>query len=69
MEWFRQWKKYTGFDSEAQDGAGQARGHPGPIDNALLFKSNSNILLSLIMYIYNVYPLRFCSALCQFLVL
>ena len=38
VKWFRQWKKYTGFDSGDQDSAGQASGHPGPIDNTNLLK-------------------------------
>ena len=38
MEWFRQWKKYTGFDSwPDQETAGQASDHPGPIVNGTLF--------------------------------
>ena len=38
MGWFRQWKKYTGFDSEDQETAGQASAIPGPIVNSTLFK-------------------------------
>uniref|UniRef100_A0A1X7UAM8 DUSP domain-containing protein n=1 Tax=Amphimedon queenslandica TaxID=400682 RepID=A0A1X7UAM8_AMPQE len=40
VEWFRQWKKYTGFDSWDQDSAGQASAHPGPIFNGTLFIGN-----------------------------
>ncbi|XP_019855259.1 PREDICTED: spore wall protein 2-like [Amphimedon queenslandica] len=38
VKWFRQWKKYTGFDSWDQETAGQASAHPGPVDNGTLFK-------------------------------
>ena len=37
MEWFRQWKKYTGFDSWDQETAGLPSAHPGPIVNGTLF--------------------------------
>ena len=40
MKWFRKWKKYTGFDSWDQHTAGQASVHPGPIDDAILFKGS-----------------------------
>ncbi|XP_011407941.1 PREDICTED: probable serine/threonine-protein kinase kinY [Amphimedon queenslandica] len=39
-DWFKRWKKYTGFDSMDQETAGLPSGHPGPIDTAILFKSN-----------------------------
>jgi len=36
--WFRQWKKFVGFDSRDQSGAGDEQNNPGPIDNSCLFQ-------------------------------
>lgn len=35
--WFKQWKKYVGFDSWDMFGAGDPNLFPGPVDNASLF--------------------------------
>ncbi|XP_031976972.1 ubiquitin carboxyl-terminal hydrolase 4 isoform X5 [Corvus cornix cornix] len=35
--WFKQWKKYVGFDSWDMFGAGDPNLFPGPVDNAGLF--------------------------------
>ncbi|XP_072914832.1 ubiquitin carboxyl-terminal hydrolase 15-like [Hemitrygon akajei] len=47
--WFKQWKKYVGFDSWDKYQMGDQNVYPGPIDNSgllkeLLNKSNSSIL-------------------------
>ena len=34
--WFKQWKKYVGFDD--WDMVGETAANPGPIDNSMLFK-------------------------------
>ena len=38
QKWFKQWKKYTGFDSWDQHSAGETSAHPVPIYNDYLFK-------------------------------
>lgn len=40
--WFKQWKKYVGFDTWDTVGAGEQSAHPGPIDNGPLFKDEEN---------------------------
>lgn len=35
--WFKQWKKYVGFDSWDMFGAGDPSLFPGPVDNSGLF--------------------------------
>uniref|UniRef100_A0A8V5GCX5 ubiquitinyl hydrolase 1 n=1 Tax=Melopsittacus undulatus TaxID=13146 RepID=A0A8V5GCX5_MELUD len=39
IRWFRQWKKYVGFDSWDMFGTGDPSLFPGAIDNSLLFSS------------------------------
>ena len=34
--WFKQWKKFVGFDTWDQFGIGDQLNHPGPIDNSSL---------------------------------
>ena len=36
--WLKCWKKYVGFDSWDVYGVGEEVNHPGPVDNAILFK-------------------------------
>ncbi|XP_035682795.1 ubiquitin carboxyl-terminal hydrolase 15-like [Branchiostoma floridae] len=38
MKWWKQWKKYVGYDSRDMEGIGNPAYHPGPIDNSALFK-------------------------------
>ena len=38
MRWMKQWKRYVGYDQN-QSSAGLDSAHPGPLDNAGLFKS------------------------------
>ncbi|XP_070541963.1 probable E3 ubiquitin-protein ligase MID2 [Ptychodera flava] len=42
--WFKQWKKYVGYDSWDLNETGKQISHPGPIDNFGLFKENSHNL-------------------------
>jgi hypothetical protein len=37
-KWFKQWKKFVGFDSWDTRVIGEDNAFPGPIDNAPLFK-------------------------------
>ena len=46
QKWFKQWKKYTGFDSWDQHTAGEPGSNPGPIDNSILFKGMLTALLT-----------------------
>ena len=39
-KWFKQWKKYVGFDSWDVYNMGNASFNPGPIDNSGLIKGN-----------------------------
>ena len=39
MRWMKQWKRYVGYDQWDQSNAGLDSAHPGPLDNAGLFKS------------------------------
>lgn len=39
--WFKQWKKYVGFDSWDKYQMGDQNVYPGPIDNSGLLKGNS----------------------------
>ena len=43
QKWFKQWKKYVGFDSMDQYSAGNEAANPGSIDNGNLFKGNKLI--------------------------
>lgn len=38
--WFKQWKKYVGFDSWDLYNVGEHNLYPGPIDNSGLFSGN-----------------------------
>jgi len=38
--WFKQWKKFVGYDTGDQCGAGDEQNNPGPIDNSCLFQGN-----------------------------
>lgn len=38
--WFKQWKKYVGFDSWDKYQMGDQNVYPGPIDNSGLLKGN-----------------------------
>ena len=40
LRWFKQWKKYVGFDTWDQSGAGDKQNNPGPIDNSCLLEGN-----------------------------
>ncbi|PVD25200.1 hypothetical protein C0Q70_15698 [Pomacea canaliculata] len=44
IRWFKQWKKYVGYDSWDTLSAGDEAVNPGPIDNSVLFKGSSNQL-------------------------
>ena len=35
--WFKQWKKFVGFDTWDQFGVGDQANNPGPLDNSSLF--------------------------------
>lgn len=37
-KWFKQWKKYVGYDSWDAYNAGHEESHPGPIDNSGILK-------------------------------
>lgn len=39
-KWFKQWKKYVGYDSWETSNVGDHTTHPGPIDNSLLFRDD-----------------------------
>ncbi|KAK3103303.1 hypothetical protein FSP39_018356, partial [Pinctada imbricata] len=43
-KWFKQWKKYVGFDQWDNYNVGEKEAHPGPIDNTPLLKEDSNDL-------------------------
>ena len=45
IRWYKQWKKYVGFDSWDTLNAGDETFNPGPIDNSALFKGQHLILL------------------------
>ena len=55
VRWFKQWKKYVGFDQWDTHNMGDQSVHPGAIDNSSLFKRN---LFSYI-YIYTYIILAF----------
>ncbi|XP_055881361.1 ubiquitin carboxyl-terminal hydrolase 15-like [Biomphalaria glabrata] len=44
VRWFKQWKKYVGYDHWESFCVGDQSVHPGPIDNCSLFKPDTNIL-------------------------
>lgn len=41
--WFKQWKKYVGFDSWDMYNVGERSLYPGPIDNSGLFSGKTVI--------------------------
>ena len=41
MRWFKQWKKYVGFDDCESNVVGEESANPGPIDNSDLFEGKS----------------------------
>lgn len=41
--WFKQWKKYVGFDNWDMYNVGERSLYPGPIDNSGLFSGKSDI--------------------------
>ena len=47
--WFKQWKKFVGYDKWDQHGAGDEINNPGPVDNSSLFagKNNFNTILEI----------------------
>ena len=44
-KWFKEWKKYVGYDSEDTSNMGKDSAHPGRIDNSSLFKKGSQDVL------------------------
>ncbi|BFZ09058.1 hypothetical protein BsWGS_12097 [Bradybaena similaris] len=44
IRWFKQWKKYVGYDQWDSYNLGDQTVHPGPIDNCSLFKPDTTIL-------------------------
>ncbi|CAL1543086.1 unnamed protein product [Lymnaea stagnalis] len=44
VRWFKQWKKYVGYDQWDSYSVGDQSVHPGPIDNCSLLKPDTNIL-------------------------
>jgi len=44
-KWFKQWKKYVGWDHWDTSSIGEKSANPGPIDNSGLFKEGSNEFL------------------------
>lgn len=41
--WFKQWKKYVGFDSWDMYNVGERNLYPGPIDNSGLFSGKAQL--------------------------
>ncbi|XP_064488064.1 ubiquitin carboxyl-terminal hydrolase 15-like isoform X2 [Ornithodoros turicata] len=41
-KWFKQWKKYVGYDTWDTGGIGEQTTHPGPIDNSPLLKGDKS---------------------------
>ena len=49
VRWFKQWKKYVGFESWDQQQMGSETAHPGPVDTSCLFKGYySDVMIVLI---------------------
>ena len=40
VRWFKQWKKYVGYDEWEKSMVGENVANPGPIDNSNLFKGD-----------------------------
>lgn len=45
--WFKQWKKFVGYDTWDVYGAGDKMNNPGPIDNSSLLAGKNKTLLTL----------------------
>ena len=43
VRWFKQWKKYVGFEAWDQGQMGSESAHPGPVDTSSLFKGTSEV--------------------------
>ena len=41
-KWFKQWKKYVGYESWDAFSVGQSETFPGPVDNSPLIEGNDN---------------------------
>jgi hypothetical protein len=39
-KWFKQWKKYVGYESSDVFNVGQSEVYPGPVDNSPLIEGN-----------------------------
>ena len=39
-KWFKQWKKYVGYESWDDFNVGQSEVYPGPVDNSPLIEGN-----------------------------
>lgn len=57
--WFKQWKKYVGFDSWDMYNVGERSLYPGPIDNSGLFSGKTGIFKRQI--IWCVFALETCT--------
>lgn len=56
IRWFKQWKKYVGYDSWDTLNAGDETYNPGPIDNSALLKGENSVgclRLLLLFYTYD----------------
>ena len=56
VRWFKQWKKYVGFDSGDQQEMGLEATHPGPVDTSCLLKRTAGhycYILMLCSYMYS----------------
>lgn len=40
VKWFKQWKRYVGFESRDHYNVGEESSHPGQIDNTPIFQGN-----------------------------
>ena len=43
VRWWKQWKKYVGYDQWDQSQHGLEEAHPGPVDNTNLFNKKKPI--------------------------
>lgn len=64
--WFKQWKKYVGFDSWDMYNVGERSLYPGPIDNSGLFSGKTELQYIPIFYqsfpvcLYFLFTYLFC---------
>ena len=49
-KWYKQWKKYVGYDSWDTSYVGDQSAHPGPIDNTPLLKGNIHIIVNMCLW-------------------